>query len=62
MAESEGIVPIAGTSNRVHLEDNMTAMELSLTPQELEQLDQSIPQGAASGERYSEAGMKTLNG
>lgn len=61
LAQSEGIVPIPGTSNRLHLEENLAAMELPLTLYELAQLNQAAPQGAAAGERYAEAGMKSVN-
>ena len=62
IARNEGIVPIPGTANRIHLEENVAALDLQLTPQELEQLNEAMPQGAASGDRYVEAGMKVVNG
>ena len=62
LAQSEGIVPIPGTTNRSHLEENLAAMELPLTLHELAQLNQAAPPGAAAGERYTEAAMKTVNG
>lgn len=62
LAQSEGIVPIPGTSNRTHLEENLAAMELPLSLHEIAQLNQAAPQGAAAGDRYTEAGMKAVNG
>jgi aryl-alcohol dehydrogenase-like predicted oxidoreductase len=62
MARYEGVVPIPGTANRVHLEENVTALDLHLTSLDLEQLNEAAPQGAAAGDRYVEAGMKIVNG
>ena len=62
VAQGEGVVPIPGTANRVHLEENVAALELQLTPQELEQINEAMPLGAAAGDRYVEAGMKVVNG
>jgi aryl-alcohol dehydrogenase-like predicted oxidoreductase len=62
LAQGEGIVPIPGTASRAHLEENLAALELPLTLQDLAQLHEAAPQGAASGERYAEAAMKAVNG
>ena len=62
LAQGEGIVPIPGTARRTHLEENLAALELILTPQDLAELNQAAPQGAAAGERYSEATMRAVNG
>jgi aryl-alcohol dehydrogenase-like predicted oxidoreductase len=62
MAQKEWIVPIPGTACRTHLEENVAALELSLTEQDLEQLNEAAPQGVAAGDRYAEAAMKALNG
>jgi aryl-alcohol dehydrogenase-like predicted oxidoreductase len=62
MAQSAGVVPIPGTANRAHLEENVAALELPLTLHDLAQLNEAAPQGAAAGDRYVEAGMKFVNG
>jgi aryl-alcohol dehydrogenase-like predicted oxidoreductase len=46
------IVPIPGTKRRRYLEENAEAVNVELTGEELERLEQSFPQGAAAGERY----------
>ena len=46
-------MPIPGTKRRRHLDDNLQAVELSLSTDELEVLDAAFPSGAASGERYT---------
>jgi aryl-alcohol dehydrogenase-like predicted oxidoreductase len=62
MAQGAGVVPIPGTANRVHLEENVAALELTLNMDDLAQLNEAAPQGAAAGDRYVEAGMKVVNG
>ena len=62
LAQGEGIVPIPGTANRTHLEENLGALELPLTLHDLAQLNDTAPPGAAAGERYTEGGMKMVNG
>jgi aryl-alcohol dehydrogenase-like predicted oxidoreductase len=62
LAQGEDIVPIPGTKQRRYLEENMGAASLELTSTDLEQIEEVAPQGAAAGERYHEAGMRTING
>jgi aryl-alcohol dehydrogenase-like predicted oxidoreductase len=61
LAQGEDVVPIPGTKRRKYLEQNIGALEVRLSPEELERLDQILPPGAASGPRYHEAGMATIN-
>ena len=49
-----GVVPIPGTRNQRHVEENAAAADLGLTQQDLEELDRSFPPGAAVGARYPE--------
>jgi len=62
LAQGDDIVPIFGTKRREYLEENVRALEIELTPSDLEELDEVAPKGVAAGERYNEAGMKTING
>jgi aryl-alcohol dehydrogenase-like predicted oxidoreductase len=62
LAQGEDIVPIFGTKRRQYLEENVRALEIELTPSDLEELDEVAPKGVAAGERYNEAGMRTING
>jgi aryl-alcohol dehydrogenase-like predicted oxidoreductase len=62
LAQGEEIIPIPGTTRRTHLEENLAALEITLTAEDLERLNEVAPKGAAAGERYAEAGMKVLNG
>jgi aryl-alcohol dehydrogenase-like predicted oxidoreductase len=61
LAQGEDIVPIPGTKRRSYLEENVAAVEIKLTEDELEALDAIAPQGAAAGERYTPAMMKMVN-
>ncbi len=61
LAQGEDVVPIPGTTQRAHLEDNVAALELILSPQDLARLDEVAPKGAAAGGRYPERAMKVVN-
>ncbi len=61
LARGEDIVPIPGTKRRKYLEDNVGALSVQLTPEDLRRLDEVFPHGAAAGLRYPEAMMKVVN-
>lgn len=61
LAQGEDIVPIPGTKRVSYLEENLSAVNVELTPEELQLLDQISPKGAVSGERYSAEAMRSLN-
>jgi aryl-alcohol dehydrogenase-like predicted oxidoreductase len=62
LAQGDDIVPIFGTKRRRYLEENLLALGVALTPADLEEIDDVAPKGVASGDRYNEAGMRTING
>ena len=62
LAQGSDIVPIPGTTRRQHLEENLGALDLVLTPDVLCQIDAVAPLGVAAGLRYAEAAMVHLNG
>jgi aryl-alcohol dehydrogenase-like predicted oxidoreductase len=55
----EDIVPIPGTKHVKYLEENVRALEIRLSDEELQRIDEVAPQGAAAGERYPD--MSTVN-
>ena len=55
----EHIVPIPGTKRVSYLEENLAAADVQLSEEEVEQIAEAVP--AAAGERYDEAGMRSLN-
>jgi len=54
LAQGEDIVPIPGTKHRKYLEENVAAAEIKLTGEELAQIAEVAPVGAAAGPRYPE--------
>jgi aryl-alcohol dehydrogenase-like predicted oxidoreductase len=61
LAQGDDIVPIPGTKRRKYLEDNVGAVDVRLTADELTRIDRIVPRGAAAGERYLPQGMQTLD-
>ena len=62
LAQGDDIVPIPGTKQRKYLDDNVAAVDVSLTEADLAARDAAFPRGAAAGERYPQAGMVAVNG
>jgi aryl-alcohol dehydrogenase-like predicted oxidoreductase len=46
------VVPIPGTKRVAYLEENAAAVDVELTPEDLQRLDEAAPVGAAVGDRY----------
>jgi len=61
LAQGEDIVPIPGTKHRRYLEENVAALRIALSAQDLMRIDRALPAGSAAGTRYPEAAMKALN-
>jgi aryl-alcohol dehydrogenase-like predicted oxidoreductase len=61
LAQGEDIVPIPGTKRVRYLDQNIGALEVKLTDEDLRRLDEILPPGAAAGQRYHERGMATVN-
>src|SRR5271165_1216617 len=52
LAQGEEIVPIPGTKHVERLEENVAAVELELSPEQLRRIEEVAPKGAAAGDRY----------
>ena len=61
LEQGEDIVPIPGTKRRTYLEENVAALDLQLTAEDLRRIEEIFPQGAASGQRYPEHMMAIVN-
>ena len=61
LAQGDDLIPIPGSSRRTHLEENLAALEISLTAEELSRIDEAAPKGITAGDRYPEGGMKVVN-
>jgi len=61
LAQGEDIVPIPGTKHVKYLDQNIGALDVELSEEDLKRLDAILPPGAAAGERYHARGMETVN-
>ncbi len=61
LAQGDDIVPIAGTKRIKYLEENIKALEVQLTQDDLDRINEAAPMGAAKGLRYPEPSMQTVN-
>jgi aryl-alcohol dehydrogenase-like predicted oxidoreductase len=57
--QGDDIVPIPGTTNPDHLGENLAALDVRLTDEELNRIDEIAPKGAATGNRYPD--MSSVN-
>jgi aryl-alcohol dehydrogenase-like predicted oxidoreductase len=60
LAQGEDIVPIPGTKRRNYLEENIGAVKIKLTAEDLERINKIAPAGVAAGSRYPEHMMQTV--
>jgi aryl-alcohol dehydrogenase-like predicted oxidoreductase len=61
LAQGEDVVPIPGTKHRKYLEENVSALDVTLTPSDLQRIEGVFPHGAAAGLRYPAEMMKVVN-
>lgn len=61
LAQGDDIVPIPGTRHVSRLEENVGALQVTLSAEDLRRIDAVAPKGVAAGERYTEAGMNAVN-
>ena len=59
LAQGEAIVPIPGTTRVENLEENVAALDVELSDEELRDLEAVFPKGAAAGDRYAD--MSPIN-
>jgi aryl-alcohol dehydrogenase-like predicted oxidoreductase len=57
--QGDDIVPIPGTKRRRYLEENIEAVDIKLSPEDLARIDEAAPMGAAAGDRYPD--MSSVN-
>lgn len=61
LAKGDDIVPIPGTKKENYLDENLGAIEVSLSPGMLREIDRVMPVGVTSGERYPERAMQAID-
>jgi aryl-alcohol dehydrogenase-like predicted oxidoreductase len=59
LSRDDDVVPIPGTKRRRYLEENVGAVDVELTDDELDRIEAAFPKGAAAGERYAD--MSTID-
>ena len=61
LAQGRDVVPIPGTKRRKYLEDNVGALNVRFTAEDLRRIEEAFPSGAAAGLRYPEHMMSLVN-
>src|SRR4030088_120973 len=61
LAQGDDIVPIPGTRHPKRVEENVGALKVVLSENDLRRIDAAAPKGAAAGARYPEGAMKAVN-
>jgi aryl-alcohol dehydrogenase-like predicted oxidoreductase len=61
LAQGDDIVPIPGTKHVKYLDQNIGALDVEISDDEIRKLDQILPPGAAAGERYHAQGMAAVH-
>ena len=60
LAQGDDVVPIAGTKHSKYVDENIQALGVTLTPQDLALINEELPPGIAAGDRYRTAAMSSL--
>ncbi len=61
LAQGNDIVSIPGTKRRERLDENMGALDVALSAEDLARISDAVPVGAAAGTRYPAGGMKGVH-
>jgi aryl-alcohol dehydrogenase-like predicted oxidoreductase len=61
LAQGNDVVPIPGTKRLNYLEDNLDALKVELSKQDLDTIAKALPHGSTAGPRYHEQAMKAVN-
>jgi aryl-alcohol dehydrogenase-like predicted oxidoreductase len=61
LAQDENLVPIPGTTKAKRIEENIGAVDIELTGEELKTIDKIFPVNGAAGPRYQPEMMKSVN-
>jgi aryl-alcohol dehydrogenase-like predicted oxidoreductase len=61
LAQGDDVVPIPGTKRRSYLEENLGALEVELTPEDLAAIEEVTPRGSVAGARYNPEMMVNVN-
>jgi aryl-alcohol dehydrogenase-like predicted oxidoreductase len=60
LAQGKDIVPIPGTKRKERIAENLGALKIRLSPEDIARINAAVPAGAAAGSRYPEKAMKLV--
>ncbi len=60
LAQGDDVGPIPGTKHVKYLDENVGALDVLLSDDQLRALDELFPPGVVAGDRYAERGMKSV--
>ncbi|HEU4637138.1 MAG TPA: aldo/keto reductase [Edaphobacter sp.] len=61
LSKGQDFVPIPGTKRRKYLEENASAVNIKLSPDEVVELEAAIPQDQVAGDRYAALNMQRID-
>jgi aryl-alcohol dehydrogenase-like predicted oxidoreductase len=61
LAQGDDVVPIPGTKRVKYLEENVGAIDIKLSADDLAQIEKVLPKGAVAGSRYNETMMRMID-
>jgi aryl-alcohol dehydrogenase-like predicted oxidoreductase len=60
LAQGDDVVAIVGTRYKPRFEENLGALRVSLTKDDISRISAAVPPGAAAGTRYPTGGMAAV--
>src|SRR5438128_938805 len=60
LAQGPDVVPIPGTKRKERLEENLGALKVELSAEDVKRISEAVPAGVAAGARYPEAALKAV--
>ena len=61
LSRGSDIVPLVGSRTRSQLKEALAALDVNLSPDDIAHIEQTVPAGSASGDRYASQQMNTLD-
>ena len=62
LARHDNVIPIPGTSSVERLEENVRALDVELTREDLDRIERASPRGTVAGQRYDSASLGLVDG
>jgi aryl-alcohol dehydrogenase-like predicted oxidoreductase len=60
LAQGKDVIPIPGTKRRERIDENLKALQIRLSPEEVKRISDAAPLGAGAGTRYPTETMKRV--